>query len=121
MRTLDSLKRDKQLKIASETLFLYAPLAHRMGLYAIKTELEDLSLKYTEPDLYKDIARRLAETKRERTKFINDFIKPIKELLDKKDFGFEIYGRPKSIFSIYNKIKNKGVPFKRVYDSLPSG
>ena len=116
MRTLDSLKRDKQLKIASETLFLYAPLAHRMGLYAIKTELEDLSLKYTEPDLYKDIARRLAETKRERTKFINDFIKPIKELLDKKDFGFEIYGRPKSIFSIYNKIKNKGVPFEEIYD-----
>lgn len=116
MRTLDSLKRDKQLKIASETLFLYAPLAHRMGLYAIKTELEDLSLKHTEPDMYKDIARKLAETKRERTKFINDFIKPIKELLDKKDFGFEIYGRPKSIYSIYNKIKNKGVPFEEIYD-----
>ena len=116
MRTLDSLKRDKQLKIASETLFLYAPLAHRMGLYAIKTELEDLALKYTEPDLYKEIARRLAETKRERTKFINDFIKPIKDLLDKKDFAFDIYGRPKSIFSIYNKIKNKGVPFEEIYD-----
>jgi GTP pyrophosphokinase len=116
MRTLDSLKRDKQLKIASETLFLYAPLAHRMGLYAIKTELEDLSLKYTEPDMYKEIARRLAETKRERTKFINDFIKPIKELLEKRDFHFEIYGRPKSIYSIYHKIKNKGVPFEEIYD-----
>ncbi|MFN8278551.1 MAG: bifunctional (p)ppGpp synthetase/guanosine-3',5'-bis(diphosphate) 3'-pyrophosphohydrolase [Chitinophagales bacterium] len=116
MRTLDSLKREKQLKIASETIFLYAPLAHRMGLYNIKTELEDLSLKYTEPDLYKDIAKRLAETKRERTKFINDFIRPLKELLEKKGFHFEIYGRPKSIFSIYNKIKNKGVPFDEIYD-----
>jgi len=116
MRTLDSLKREKQLKIASETLFLYAPLAHRMGLYAIKTELEDLSLKYTEAEMYKDIARKLSETKRERTKFINDFIKPIKELLEKRDFNFEIYGRPKSIYSIYHKIKNKGVPFEEIYD-----
>ena len=116
MRTLDSLKRDKQLKIASETLYLYAPLAHRMGLYAIKTELEDLSLKYTEPEMYKEIAKRLAETKRERGKFIADFIKPIKELLDKRDFHFEIYGRPKSIYSIYSKIKNKGVPFDEIYD-----
>ena len=87
-----------------------------MGLYAIKTELEDLSLKYTEPDMYKEIARRLAETKRERTKFINDFIKPIKELLEKREFHFEIYGRPKSIYSIYHKIKNKGVPFEEIYD-----
>lgn len=116
MRTLDSLRRDKQLKIASETLFLYAPLAHRMGLYNIKTELEDLSLKYTEPDLYKDIARRLNETKRERTKFINDFVKPLKEELERRGFAFDIYGRPKSIFSIYHKIKNKGVPFDEIYD-----
>ena len=116
MRTLDSLKREKQLKIASETLYLYAPLAHRMGLYAIKTEMEDLSLKFTEPDLYKDIARKLNETKRERTKFIFDFIKPLKEELEKRDFVFDIYGRPKSIFSIYNKVKNKGVPFEEIYD-----
>jgi len=116
MRTLDSLKREKQLKIASETLYLYAPLAHRMGLYAIKTEMEDLSLKFTEPDLYKDIARKLNETKRERTKFIYDFIKPLKEELEKRGFAFEIYGRPKSIFSIYNKVKNKGVPFEEIYD-----
>jgi GTP pyrophosphokinase len=116
MRTLDSLKREKQLKIASETLYLYAPLAHRMGLYAIKTEMEDLSLKFTEPDLYKDIARKLNETKRERTKFIYDFIKPLKEELEKRDFAFDIYGRPKSIYSIYNKVKNKGVPFEEIYD-----
>lgn len=116
MRTLDSLKREKQLKIASETLYLYAPLAHRMGLYAIKTEMEDLSLKYTEPELYKDIARKLNETRKERAKFIHDFVKPLKEELEKRGFAFEIYGRPKSIFSIYNKIKNKGVPFEEIYD-----
>lgn len=116
MRTLDSLKREKQLKIASETIYLYAPLAHRMGLYAIKTEMEDLSLKYTDPDVYRDIAKKLAETKRERTKFINDFIRPLKEELEKRGFNFDIYGRPKSIFSIYNKIKYKGVPFEEIYD-----
>lgn len=116
MRTLESLKREKQLKIASETLYLYAPLAHRMGLYAIKTELEDLALKYTEPDLYKDIAQRLQDKKKERAKFIHDFIKPLKEELEKRGFHFDIYGRPKSIYSIYNKIKNKGVPFEEIYD-----
>jgi GTP pyrophosphokinase len=116
MRTLDSLKREKQLKIASETIYLYAPLAHRMGLYAIKTEMEDLSLKYTDPEVYRDIAKKLAETKRERTKFINDFIRPLKEELEKRGFNFNIYGRPKSIFSIYNKIKYKGVPFEEIYD-----
>jgi GTP pyrophosphokinase len=116
MRTLDSLKREKQLKIASETMFLYAPLAHRMGLYAIKTELEDLSLKYTEPELYREIAQKLQEKKKERTRFIHDFIKPLKEELEKRGFNFDIYGRPKSIYSIYNKIKNKGVPFEEIYD-----
>lgn len=116
MRTLESLKREKQLKIASETMYLYAPLAHRMGLYAIKTEMEDLSLKYTEPDLYRDIAQKLQEKKKERTKFIADFIKPLKEELERREFKFEIYGRPKSIFSIYNKIKYKGVPFEEIYD-----
>ena len=116
MRTLDSLKREKQLKIASETMFLYAPLAHRMGLYAMKTELEDLALKFTEPDLYRDIAQKLAEKRKERAKFIHDFIKPLKEELEKRGFNFDIYGRPKSIYSIYNKIKNKGVPFEEIYD-----
>jgi GTP pyrophosphokinase len=116
MRTLDSLKREKQLKIASETMFLYAPLAHRMGLYAMKTELEDLALKYTEPDLYRDIATKLQEKKKERARFIHDFIKPLKEELEKRGFHFDIYGRPKSIFSIFNKIKNKGVPFEEIYD-----
>ena len=116
MRTLDSMKREKQLKISSETVYVYAPLAHRMGLYNIKTELEDLAMKYMEPEAYKEIARKLAETKRERTRYINEFIKPIKDKLDKGHFDFEIYGRPKSIHSIWNKMKKKGVAFEEVYD-----
>src|SRR6478736_7552302 len=94
MRTLDYMKREKQLKIASETVYVYAPLAHRMGLYNIKTELEDLAMKYMEPEAYKEIAKKLSETKRERTKFINEFIKPLNEKLEKSGFDFEIYGRP---------------------------
>ena len=116
MRTLDSMKREKQLKISSETVYVYAPLAHRMGLYNIKTEMEDLAMKYMEPDVYKDIAKKLAETKKDRTKFINEFIKPIKDKLDKAHLNAEIYGRPKSIHSIWNKMKKKGVEFEEVYD-----
>ncbi len=116
MRTLESMKREKQLKISSETVYVYAPLAHRMGLYTIKTEMEDLAMKYMEPEIYRDIAQKLAETKRERSKYINEFIRPIKEKLDKSNFKFEIYGRPKSIHSISNKIKKKGVDFEEVYD-----
>ena len=116
MRTLDSMKREKQLKISSETVYVYAPLAHRMGLYNIKTEMEDLAMKYMEPDSYRYIAQKLHDTKRERTRYINDFIRPIKEKLDLGDFLFEIYGRPKSIHSIWNKMKKKGVAFEEVYD-----
>ena len=116
MRTLDAMKQEKQLKIASETIWVYAPLAHRMGLYNLKTELEDLSMKYMEPDTYKEIAKKLAETKRERTKYINEFIRPLKEKLTHAAFEFEIQGRPKSIHSIWNKIKKKGVSFEEVYD-----
>lgn len=116
MRTLDHMKQEKQLKIASETVWVYAPLAHRMGLYNIKTELEDLSMKYMEADAYKEIAKKLSETKRERTRYINEFIRPIKEKLIAGDFDFEIYGRPKSIHSIWNKIKKKSVSFEQVYD-----
>lgn len=116
MRTLDSMKREKQLKISSETVYVYAPLAHRMGLYNIKTELEDLAMKYLEPEAYREIARKLAETRRERSRYINEFIRPIKEKLEKSGFDFEIYGRPKSIHSIWNKIQKKGVEFEEVYD-----
>jgi len=116
MRTLDHMKSDKQLKISSETVYVYAPLAHRMGLYNIKTEMEDLAMKYLEPDAYKEIARKLAETKKERSRYINEFIKPLKDKLDKAELKFEIYGRPKHIHSIQNKMKKKGVSFEEVYD-----
>ncbi len=116
MRTLDSMKREKQLKISSETVYVYAPLAHRMGLYNLKTEMEDLAMKYMEPDSYRYIAQKLDNTKRERSRYINDFIRPIKEKLGQGQFDFEIYGRPKSIHSIWNKMKKKGVSFDEVYD-----
>src|SRR4026208_1930760 len=116
MRTLESMKREKQLKISSETVYVYAPLAHRMGLYNIKTEMEDLAMKYMEPDSYRYIAQKLDNTKRERARYINEFIKPIKEKLQQGHFDFEIYGRPKSIHSIWNKMKKKGISFDEVYD-----
>lgn len=116
MRTLEHMKRDKQMKIASETLFLYAPLAHRLGLNTIKTELEDLGLKYTDVEAYDGIAAKLKETEPERKRFIQKFIEPLKEILAEQGFKFKIYGRPKSIFSIYNKIKTKGVAFEEIYD-----
>jgi len=110
------MKREKQLKVSSETVYVYAPLAHRMGLYAIKTEMEDLAMKYLEPDIYRQIARKLSETRRERTRYINEFIRPIREKMDRAGFAFEIHGRPKSIHSIWNKMKKKGVEFEEVYD-----
>lgn len=116
MRTLDSMSREKQLKISSETTYIYSPLAHRLGLYEIKSELEDLALKYTQPEVYDEIALGLQETKRERTKYINEFIRPIKEELQNQSFEFEIYGRPKAIHSIWNKMRTKHVTFEEVYD-----
>lgn len=116
MRTLDSMPRDKQLKIASETAYLYAPLAHRLGLYSIKTELEDLAMKYTEPDIYNEIWSKIQQTKRERNKFINEFTEPIKDELDKQQFQYDIKGRSKSICSIWIKMKRQGVTFEEIYD-----
>lgn len=118
MRTLDSMPVHKKLKIASETLYLYAPLAHRLGLYSIKTELEDLGLKFTKPEIYKAIAEGLNETKEERTKYITKFCKPIKLKLKENELDFSIKGRPKSIFSIRNKIVTKGVNFDNVFDKF---
>jgi len=116
MRTLGSMRRDKQLKIASETHFLYAPLAHRLGLYAIKTELEDLSLKYTEPLAYEDINTKLTKTKDIRARFIRKFSSPIKRALNDANFEVEIKGREKSIYSIWNKMQKKAIDFEEVYD-----
>ncbi|RVU25531.1 bifunctional (p)ppGpp synthetase/guanosine-3',5'-bis(diphosphate) 3'-pyrophosphohydrolase [Sandaracinomonas limnophila] len=116
MRTLTSMAKEKQMKIASETIYLYAPLAHRLGLNAIKTELEDLGLKYTEPEAYKEIANKLTENKRSRENFVDHFIRPIKKSLDEKNLNYTIKGRPKSIYSIYNKIKKSNTPFEKIYD-----
>lgn len=116
MRTLDSMSRKNQMKIASETLYLYAPLAHRLGLYNIKTELEDLSVKYTEPERFFEITQKLAETKGQRNKYIRSFIEPIEQELIGQGFKFEVKGRPKSIYSILHKMKNQGITFEEVYD-----
>lgn len=116
MRTMDSMSRDKQLKISSETTYIYSPLAHRLGLYEIKSELEDLALKYTQPEVYMEISRGLKETKRDRTRYINEFIKPLKEELEQAGFDFEIHGRPKAIHSIWEKMRTKHVSFEEVYD-----
>lgn len=118
MRTLDSMPEAKQLKIASETSYLYAPLAHRLGLYAIKTELEDLSLKYTKPKEFKEIVRKLDDTKKNRERYIQRFTNPIKEVLKKEDIICTIKGRSKSIFSIHNKMKKKDIPFEEVFDKF---
>lgn len=116
MRTLDSMARDKQLKIASETIYLYSPLAHRLGLYAIKSELEDLYLKYTEPADYRQIADKLAQNKLARNKFIREFIAPLESELNKQKINFVIKGRPKSIFSIWSKMRQSNVDFEHIYD-----
>ncbi|MEO0312505.1 MAG: hypothetical protein RIQ89_2162 [Bacteroidota bacterium] len=116
MRTLDSMPRDKQLKISGETAFLYAPLAHRLGLYAFKSELEDLSLKYTEPEVFNSITDKIQQSKKERNKFINEFVTPIDDALTQQGFKFEIKSRLKSINSIYSKMKKQGVGFEEIFD-----
>ena len=116
MRTLHLFPEDKRQNIAREASFLYAPLAHRMGLYAVKTELEDLSLKYTNREIYNEIAFKLSDTKRERDKFIADFIAPLKEKMSELGFQFTIKGRTKSINSIYSKIKKQNTSFENIYD-----
>jgi len=116
MRTLEAMTKSKQLKIASETLYLYAPLAHRLGLYAIKTELEDLGLKFTKSEVYKAISLSLNETKKERTKYINKLTQPIKDALKQEKIKCTIKGRPKSIFSIRNKMQQQDLKFDEVFD-----
>ena len=117
MRTLDSMRPDKQKKIASETVYLYAPLAHRLGLYTIKSELEDLSLKYNNPEVYNDIANKLALTKDERKNYIQEFKNQVLERLNSENLNFTIKGRAKAISSIYRKMLKQGVPFEEVYDN----
>lgn len=116
MRSLGKHSLEEQLSISAEVSYLYAPMAHRLGLYTIKSELEDLVMKYTERDIYKFIAKKLNETKRERDRYIKEFIEPLKEELNKHDLKFEIKGRTKTINSIYNKMKKQNVEFEQVYD-----
>lgn len=116
MRTLGSMRADKQLKIASETSFLYAPLAHRLGLYTIKGELEDLCLKYMNPEAYEEIERKLKSTQAVRQRFIRRFIHPIKNALTEEGYVFDIKGRTKTVSSIYRKMQTKQIPFEEVFD-----
>ncbi|MEA2107307.1 MAG: RelA/SpoT family protein [Bacteroidota bacterium] len=118
MRTLDSMPPNKQLKIAGETVYLYAPLAHRLGLYTIKTELEDLSLKYRHPKVFSEIVSKLKDNEKKRQQEINRFALPIIEKLEKHNIEFDISGRPKSVFSIWNKMQSKNIPFEEVYDLM---
>ena len=116
MRTLDSMPEYKQIKIASETTYLYAPLAHRLGLYAIKTELEDLALKYEHPLIYWEISKKFTETEEERNKYIEKIKLPIQKVLEEENIKANIIGRTKSIYSIWNKMRTKNVPFEEIYD-----
>ncbi len=116
MRTLDAVPDYKKMKVVAETLYLYAPLAHRLGLYKIKTELEDLSLKHQHPAVYNEILRKLEASEEERQIYIKEFCKPIEEQLRASGFSYQISGRPKSVYSIWNKMQIKGVPFEEVYD-----
>jgi GTP pyrophosphokinase len=118
MRTLNSMPERKKMKIAGETIYLYAPLANRLGLYAIKSELEDLSFKFRQPQIYEEIAIKLKHSEEKYISMINRFSEPIIEKLSMAGFRFEINGRPKSIFSIWNKMQTKNVPFEEVYDLL---
>ena len=116
MRTLGSMLPSKQYKIAGETLYIYAPLAHRLGLFAIKTELEDLSFKYEHPDAYEEIQKKIEETEENRTKLFEHFSAPISERLHALGIDFEMKARVKSIYSIWNKMQTKNIPFEEVYD-----
>ncbi|HUH27043.1 RelA/SpoT family protein [Gelidibacter sp.] len=118
MQTMDSMRPDKQEKIASETLYIYAPLAHRIGLYNIKSDLEDLGLKYTEPEVYHEIHNKIKESKEEQDAYIKAFSKVIEDSLDKEGLSYDIKGRPKSIYSIRRKMLKQGVSFDEVYDKF---
>ena len=116
MRTLGVMPRDKQIKITSETIYLFVPLAYRLGLHAIKSELEDLCMKYRFPEEYEEIRRKIEETEPERQQYIERFMAPIKEVLDRNNFQYEMKARVKSVYSIWNKMRRKEIPFEEVYD-----
>lgn len=117
MRTLDSMQPDKQKKIAAETVYIYVPLAHRLGFYNIKSELEDLSLKYNFPEIYNEISEKLIVAKEKREQYVQEFIQLVSEKLEEEGLNFKIKGRAKSISSIYRKILKQNIPFEEVYDN----
>lgn len=116
MRTLGSMRPEKQYKIAGETLYVYAPLAHRLGLFKIKDELEDLSFKYEHPQKYAEIMAKVSESERHREEIVEQFVGPVRKKLDAAGFKYEIKARVKSAYSIYNKMETKKVPFEEIYD-----
>ena len=116
MRTLGSMPINKQIKITSETIYLFTPLAYRLGLYSIKTELEDLCMKYRFPEQYAEISAKLNETEADRSRYIEQFNAPIIEVLTRNNIDFEISGRVKIIYSIWSKMQRKQIPFEEVYD-----
>lgn len=117
MRTLDSMRADKQKKIAAETVYIYVPLAHRLGFYNIKSELEDLSLKYNMPEIYNDISEKLIVAKEHREEYVEEFISLVSDKLKDEGLNFKIKGRAKSISSIYRKILKQNIPFEEIYDN----
>ena len=116
LRTIDSMPRNKQLKIAAETAYIYTPLAHRLGLYNIRTEFNDICMKITEPEKYQELSQKLARSESDRSKYINEFITPLKEKLNALEVDYRVLGRSKAISSIWNKIQKKQVPFEQIYD-----
>jgi GTP pyrophosphokinase len=116
MRTLGSMRTDKQFKIAGETMFIYAPLAHRLGLFAIKTELEDLSFKYEHPEDFRIINEKLTDTEESRQRLFDNFARPVRQRLQELELTYEMKARVKSAYSIWNKMSAKGVPFEDIYD-----
>ena len=118
MQTMDAMPEYKQVKIASETLYIYAPLAHRIGMYNIKTELEDLSLKYTEPQRFKDIKNKIEESQEEQNKYIKSFSNFLKDSLDKEKLDYFIKGRSKSIYSIHRKMQEQNINYEQVFDKF---
>lgn len=116
LRTIGPMPKHKQLKIAAETSYIYAPLAHRLGLYKIKTEFQDICMKITEPDEYEEITQKLKDSKSERTRYIREFIRPLKDKLEELNMPYRVLGRPKAISSIWNKIRTKKIPFEKIYD-----
>ena len=116
LRTIDSMPRQKQIRIAAETSYIYTPLAHRLGLYNIRTEFNDICMKINDPEVYNDIVEKLQASESDRNKYIKEFIKPLTSKLNELDVDYRVLGRSKAISSIYNKIKKKQVPFEEIYD-----